>query len=113
MDAPQPPPSPQLPQPLPRGPLWGLLLLPPFLVLVVNLVIGWMVSKGHYGEGEGFLVVLPVGFFLVIAFQIKFSRFLRQRYRGSSLVLLSLGYFIGQIVVGLAVWFGSCLLFMN
>jgi hypothetical protein len=111
MDTPPLPSSSELPPPLPRGPLWRLLLLPPLLVAVINLVIGWVDWQGEYGEG--FLIALPIGFFLVIAFQVRFSRFLRRRYRGSSFVLLSLGYFIGEFVVGLAVWFGSCLLFVN
>jgi len=103
----------ETPEPLPRGPLWLLLVFPPLLLLMVNVVIGVSHLRGRYGEGEAFLDALPVLPLALIVCQVCFSRFLRRRYRGSSLVLLSLGYFIGEMVISLAVWFGSCLLFVN
>jgi len=111
MDSYQPPSKSETPEPLPRGPLWWLLVLPPLLVLVINLIIGLIGSKKDYGLG--FLVALPVGLFILIACQAPFANLLRRRYRGSSLVLVSFGYFIGELVICLAVWFGSCLIFMN
>jgi len=107
----QPPSQIETPEPLRRGPLWLILLLPPLLLLVINLVIGATHAKGRYGEG--FFNALPVGVLALIVCQVFFSRFIARRYRGRSLVLLSLGYFAGELVVSLAVWFGSCLLFVN
>ena len=111
MDPYQPPSRIETPEPVRRGPLWVLLVSPPLLVLLINLAVGLVDSKGQYGEG--FLIVLPAGLLVLIVCQIRFSFFIRRRYRGSSLVLLSLGYFIGELVICLAVWFGSCLLFMH
>jgi hypothetical protein len=35
------------------------------------------------------------------------------RYRGRSLVLTSIGYVLGQIILCLGLWFGTCLLFVT
>jgi hypothetical protein len=111
MDPYQPPSQIETPEPVPRGRLWMLLLTPLGLVLLINLVIGLSDLKGGYGEG--FLIVPVIGLFVLIVCAVNFSRFMRHRYRGTSLVLVSLGYFMGEAVIGLAVWFGSCLLFVN
>jgi len=98
-------------RPLSRGVLWVLLVTPPFSVVLANLVIGW---SGHAGQYSlGFFDALPVGLVVLIVCQVLFSRIMRHRYRGKSLVLLSLGYLAGEMVISLAVWFGSCLLFVN
>jgi hypothetical protein len=110
MDPYRPPSQIETQEPLKRGPLWLLLVVPPLLLLVINLVIRAGSFKGQYGEG--FLNALP-GLLALIVCQIFFSRLIGRRYRGKSLVLLSLAYFVGEFVIGLAVWFGSCLLFMN
>jgi hypothetical protein len=101
----------QTPTPLSRGVLWVLLATPPVSLFVTNLAIGWGGHSGQYGTG--FLNALPVGLVALIVCQVLFSRFIRHRYRGRSLALLSLGYFVGECVIALAVWFGSCLLFVN
>jgi len=111
MDPYQPPSQIGTPEPLSRGRLWLMLVFPPLLLLVINLIIGMGGLKGGYGEG--FLIVPVIGLFVLIVCTVSFSRFMRHRYRGTSLVLISLGYFVGEAVVGLAVWFGSCLLFVN
>lgn len=88
-----------------------MLAAPSLLLLACNVIIKLGGFKGRYGEG--YLNALPVGLLVLIVCAVSFSRFMRHRYRGTSLVLLSLGYFVGQMVISLAVWFGSCLLFMN
>ena len=107
----QPPSQIEMPESLPRGWLWLLLAVPPLLLAVINSVIGLSGGKGTYGEG--FLNALPIGLLTLIACEVIFSRFIRQRYRGKSRVLLCIAYFVGEFVISLAVWFGSCLLFVN
>jgi hypothetical protein len=102
--------QPSIPTPgsLSRGPLWILLLAPPLFVVIANLVIGWGGYQDTYGVG--FLRSLGIGLVALVVCQICFPFFVRQRYRGKSVMLLSMAYFVGEVVIGLAVWFGSCLL---
>ena len=106
--------EPALPEPPPRirtGRLWLSLLAPPAITAATNLVIGCCQAAGQYGEGM--LVSLLVGTVAILAFLFVYLSAIRPRFRGRSAVLLGFAYPVGQIVVCLAVWFGSCLPFVR
>ncbi len=108
------PPSPPLPPPPPEiraGALWTSLLVPPAITASTNLVIGCCKAGGQYGENM--LVTLLVAAVTILAFLFLYLAAIRPRFRGRSAVLLGFAYPVGQIVVCLAVWFGSCLPFMR
>lgn len=95
---------------IPRVPLWTALAVPPVLTFVSNMLVGLL----KIGKDDGLsLLIPPVMFFVIIGFSVKFHLLMKNRYRGRSLVFLNLGYFLGQIIVCLALWFGSCALFFN
>lgn len=78
-------------------------------MVAINLLIGGLGEK----NGGEFLVALPIGLLVLIVCQGIFMEFIGRRFRGMSRVLLGFGYFIGEFIVGLTTWFGSCLLFVN
>lgn len=102
---------PEVPQPIPeisRGPLWISLLLPPLATVTVNLILG--LAHGR-DDGWGILLVTPwVAFFLIIGCMTTFVPAVGMRYHGWSQVVLSSFYFMGQIIVCMALWLGSFLL---
>ena len=105
--------EPQVPQPLPeipRGRLWASLLVPPLLTVASTAVL---VQKTVNDYGIGGLGVLPLGLIAVIVCLFPFLRALRVRYQGRSVTLLGWGFFIGQIVICLTVWYGTCLVVFN
>ncbi|WP_338288819.1 hypothetical protein [Luteolibacter sp. LG18] len=93
-----------------RRRMWSALLLPSGVVTVGNAVVAAN-SPGPYGEN--FLNILPIGLLAVIFGTILFSGAIRPRYRGRSRVMLNCFYFLGQVVIGIGVWAGSCLGFME
>jgi hypothetical protein len=97
------------PPSIPRGNLWRSLVIPPAATFIVNCITGLNWSRNDYGVS--FLWVPLMALVLIVGFLFSFNAALRPRYQGRSAVLLGFFYFIGQIVVCLAVWFGSCLLF--
>jgi hypothetical protein len=94
---------------IPRGPLWITLAIPPVLTLVTNMGIGLLSRNG--GDGGISLLIPPIMFFVIIGFCTKFHSLVKQRYKGRSLVFLNFAYFFGQVIVCLALWIGSCVLF--
>jgi hypothetical protein len=103
---------PKLPLPvpqIPRGPLWSSLLIPPVATLAINLVIGLFTRNG--GDGGLSLLVPPMMLFVIIGFCIWFHSLVKQRYHGRSLVYLNCAFFLGQVIVCLALWIGSCVVF--
>lgn len=102
-----PPPLPAIP----RGPLWIALSVPPIVTLLGNFVTGFYHGSDDYGLP--FLWVPLVVFFVILGLSCRFYDAVGRRYRGRSLVFLRLAYFLGQIIVCLALWFGSCVLFMR
>lgn len=102
---------PQAPQPvptIPRGTLWISLLLPPFATVAVNLMLGLTHARG---SGQNILLVTPwLAFFVIIGCMTNFVPAVGMRYHDRSQVILSSFYFMGQIIVCLALWIGSCLL---
>lgn len=108
-------PTPQEPPQVPRGKLWAALLAPPLLTGGLNLIIAALGATGALG-GSGAdnaiglsMCLLPVGLLVIIICLIPFVACLRVRYHGRSVVLSGIGYFIGQVVICFAIWFGTCL----
>lgn len=102
---------PEIPEPAPtiaRGPLWCALAIPPAVTLVANIAIG-LASRGVDVAGLSMLIP-PVMFFVILGLSFRFHEIVRTRYRGRSLVFLYCAYFLGQIIVCLALWIGSCAL---
>ncbi|MEO7098431.1 MAG: hypothetical protein ABI162_03650 [Luteolibacter sp.] len=105
--------EPEIPEPvptIPRGPLWVALAVPSAVTVIANLAIGFLSGR------ENDLVILPLFLPLVVLFVIivesfHFDRVVRQRYRERSLLFLNIAYFLGQIIVCLTLWAGSCALF--
>ena len=96
---------------IPRGPLSSTLVIPPAMTFLTNMAIG-LSGKGM-GDAGLSLFLLPVMFFVVLGFTSRFHHIVGARYRGRSLVFLNFAYFLGQIIVCLALWFGSCVLFFK
>ena len=106
--------EPEIPLPLPRIPrakLWTALAVPPVATFIANCLTGVCWNRNDYGVS--FLWVPLLSLALTIIFLFRFNSALRPCYQGRSAVMLGFFYFIGQIVICLAVWFGSCFLFIN
>ncbi len=106
--------APQIPQPVPEVPrkaLWISLALPPAATLLGNLLAAGIRHRDDYGIT--FLGVPVLVLFLILGFLFMFKKAVGTRYRGRSLVYLNIAYFLGQIIVCLALWVGSCLLFVK
>ena len=104
----------EVPSPVPvilRGPLWLACSIPPMATLVGNLLAIFVRSPSDYGVG--FLMVPMVVLFIIGLITPLFNLAVRTRYRGRSLVFLTCAFILGQIIVCLALWFGSCFLFMS
>ena len=105
---------PQVPGPaleIPRGPLWTALILPPVVTLILNLILAYFSWYQRGGKPEFAFWVPPIVFLLILGLGRHFNRAVKQRYRSRSLVFLNFAYVIGQSIVCLALWFGTCLFF--
>lgn len=105
-DEPVPPPV------IPKGKLWGILLLPPIATTVASAIIGGFFATKH-SYGSEMLIVLPLGLIIILVGTARFAAMMRERYVGTSVSLTSIGYFLGQIIVCLALWFGACMIFLS
>ena len=106
--------EPKIPPPLPTirsTPQWIAFSVPPVAILAGNLIASFYRTPNDYGTS--FLWVPIVVFFLIIACLPLFHRAIGKRYRGRSLVFLDCGYFLGQVIVCLSLWIGSCLAFFS
>ena len=106
--------EPKIPPPLPTipsKPQWIAFSVPPVAILAGNLIVSFYRTPNDYGTS--FLWVPIVVFFLIIACLPLFHRAIGKRYRGRSLVFLDCGYFLGQVIVCLSLWIGSCLAFFS
>ncbi len=102
--------EPEIPAPppeVPRGKLWSALLIPP-LVTVIGSIIAGIAARDAHNYGTELLLVLPVSLAVISAFLVVFILAWRVRYRGRGLVLTSIGYFLGQVILCLCLWFGCC-----
>lgn len=100
---------PQEPPPIPRGKLWASLVTPPGISVIGTLVAGAYATQNSYGIE--FLFVLPLGLLAILVCLAFFISAWRVRYRGRSLVLTGFGFLLGQIIVCLTLWFGTCMVF--
>ena len=103
--------APEVPLPppeIPRGKLWAALSIPPVVTVAGTFVAGSSTHPNSYGIE--LLYVLPVGLLAIVVCLCYFVSAWKVRYRGRSLVLTSIGYFLGQIILCLALWYGSCFL---
>jgi hypothetical protein len=101
-------PEPETPKPvpeIPRGRLWLVLLTPPLLMGVGNLIAG---CSNFYLL---YLVTPIVAFFGIIWGAIRFNELIRFRHLGGFRDLIVFFYLLGQIVTSFALWFGTCFLF--
>lgn len=110
-EAPEEPEVPTPPPEVPKNKLWATLLIPPVLTVIGTFVAGATYNSNNYGME--FLAVLPVGLLTILCCLITFINAWKVRYRGRSLVLTSIGYVLGQIILCLGLWFGTCLLFVS
>ncbi|MCW1925825.1 hypothetical protein OKA05_24920 [Luteolibacter arcticus] len=109
--------SPEVPIPppeIPRGELWAALLLP-VVVMCAGCVLCLGVSGARSVDGYDLVGTLMVMFTVeMVMMPVAADLFVRAwgvRYRGRSLVLTTLGFMLGQIVLCMAVWVGFCLIF--
>lgn len=100
--APTPPPE------IPRGRLWRALLVPS-IVTVIGTLVASAAARSNGSYGEELLLMLPVGLVVILLAAVPFAKALGVRYRGRSLVLTTIGFILGQIILCLALWFGCCL----
>jgi hypothetical protein len=100
--------KPEIPMPIPGRPLWAALAIPPLATVVANLLLGYAFGGDAV---SAILIAVPLGIvFLIIIFLLLFLDAVGRRYHGRSLTFLGFSYFLGQIIVCVAFWFGSCLL---
>ena len=105
--------DPQIPGPppvVPRGLLWTSLSVPPVATVVGNAVAGFF-SKST--GGELILVVPMVVTALIFGLSFVFFHAITERFRGRSVAFLYIAYLFGQAIICLALWFGTCLLFLS
>lgn len=98
-------PEPETPKPapeIPRGRLWLVLLTPPLLTGVGNLVAGLPNFFLLY------LVTPIVAFFGIILGAIHFTELIRFRHLGGFRDLIAFLYLIGQIITCMALWLATC-----
>lgn len=104
-EVPAPPPE------VPKNKLWASLSIPPAVTVMGTFLAGGAHTPSSYGIE--FLFVLPVGLLTILCCLVTFINAWKVRYRGRSLVLTSIGYVLGQIILCLGLWFGTCLLFVT
>lgn len=120
VDVPLEQPPSNLPHPLPEVPkkrLWACLLTPTLatvaaflLQLAVMLVFG--TRSDEVVVGFAYLTWFA-GSVVALLCLPWFVLTLKKRFRGKSLVLLSLAYLFGQIIIQLPLGFGGCLAALN
>lgn len=101
--------EPEIPAPppeVPRGPLWASLGIPPLFTGLGTIIVSSIFGNRNYGAET--LWMLPAGLVAIIPCLVVFIRAWRVRYRGRGLVLTSIGYFLGEVILCLCVWFGCC-----
>ncbi|WP_193212757.1 hypothetical protein [Luteolibacter marinus] len=110
-----PPNAPTVPEPVPEVPrrkLWTSLMVPPLVTAIATLVLSGVANAGR-NYGAELLFVLPLGLVTILICMVPFTQALKVRYRGRGLVLTSIGYLLGQIIVCLCLWFGCCVLVLG
>ena len=106
--------EPEIPKPvpeIPRGPLWISLIVPPMVTLISNLSLAYFSWYERGGKPEFALWIPPLVLLLIFALGPLFHRAVSQRYRERSLLFLNIAYILGQAIVCLTLWCGTCLFF--
>lgn len=101
---------PNIPAPPPEVParkLWTSLLIPP-VITVIGTIMFSLIFKDSGNYGAEILLMLPIGLIAIITCLVFFILAWRVRYRGRTLVLTAIGYFLGQIILCLCLWYGCC-----
>lgn len=102
-----PPPVP-VPEPVPEvpaGKMWTALAAPPLATVLGSLI------ATRPSQPDLVIVVPLIVIPIIIGFSFAFYAAVSRRYRGRSLVFLMLSYLLGQPIICLVLWFGSCVLF--
>lgn len=84
-------------------------MIPPVMIFLGNMAASLL---GRDGASLS-LAIPPIMFFVLVGFTVRFNHIVSERYRGRSLVFLNSAYFLGQIIVCTALWFGSCVMFFS
>jgi hypothetical protein len=106
--------APEIPAPLPELPrkkLWTVLAIPPVIMTVGTVIMSMIFGSKNYGAEM--LWMLPAGLIAIITCLVFFIRAFRVRYHGRTLVLTAIGYFLGEVIVCLCLWFGSCVVVLQ
>ena len=102
------------PPPLPVVParaLWTSILVPPLATVLCGLLIGVI---GDRSAKESLFLAIPLlAAGLILGCSFRFYSAVAKRYRGTSLAFLVCTYILGQIILGIALWFGSCLIVLG
>lgn len=80
------------------------------------MVIGTTILALIYGDQAyplQILWILPIGLVAIIACLVFFILVWRLRYRGRTLVLTAIGYFLGQVILCLGLCFGCCFVVLS
>ena len=104
----QQPPVPEPLQPISRRQLWLCLLLPTIITVIASLIMPLGGMDGYVYS----LVLLPLLAGPIAGFICTpwFVHLITPRLRGRSLVLTSIGYALGQLILTPIVGFGGCIL---
>lgn len=109
MEAEDPLQHPPSPERIPAWPLWRCLGIPPLLVLVVNLSFAIPKMEGN-ALVSIWSVILPIILLGIIpGLAFHFSDTVRVRYRGTSLTFLVWSYVLGEIIICMSLFVGSCI----
>lgn len=104
MTDPPPVPVPESVPEVPSGIMWTALAAPP-LAAVLGSLLATRPSQ------PDIIILVPLMVIpLIIGFSFAFYAAVSRRYRGRSLVFLMLAYLLGQPIICLVLWFGSCVL---
>ena len=72
--------------------------------------MNWVASQIYKDPiGAFFAFTLPVGALFILMMTAWFVCVIRPRFTGASCILLCVGYVLGETVICLALWFGTCL----
>ena len=102
--------EPEIPAPppeVPAGKLWTSLIIPPALTVIGTLILSFAFEDSR-NYGIEILFMLPVSLIAIITCLVFFILAWRVRYRGRTLVLTAIGYFLGQVILCLCLWYGCC-----
>jgi hypothetical protein len=104
--------EPAAPEPwpeVPKGAMWRSLAIPPLVTLAGNLII--VSARDSVLDEAASLLLAAAGFLVIVICLACFNAAVGKRYRGQSKVFLGWFYFLGQVIVCLAIGLGFSFLF--